>query len=50
MQKGNNPFIPLIAKVESLPMFELSDSYQGKKKKTIELPKFCIRNNNGIAN
>ncbi len=32
MQKGNNPFIPLIAKVESLPMFELSDSYQGKKK------------------
>jgi hypothetical protein len=35
MQKGNNPFYPLIAKVESLPVFELSDSYQEKKKKTL---------------
>jgi hypothetical protein len=48
MQKRatTNPFCPLIAKVESLPMFELSNSYQAKKN-TIELPKFCIRNNNG---
>jgi hypothetical protein len=31
MQKGNNPFCPLIAKVESLPMFEMFDSYKEKK-------------------